>query len=201
MNKFVKETIFHCLKNSIFSMVLYVLVFSLLYTFGGFLFFDNGRIEAFYGDRYQIPGWDYYILNSIGIDGVAKQGYFFTYIFLVILLITMLILDSYISYKKDVDVISLLKVKGYSFANSNGLFWLIKSGMFLISSIVAIILFLFISVIINFSLGTQIPILIFNVNIIIELLILNFIYLIINFLFYTIPYNEKELIKTIRNFY
>ena len=201
MNKFIKNTIYYSIQKNLFSIILYIATFSLLYTIGGFLFFDTNRITSFYGSKINMPGWDFYILDSIGIEGVAIQGYLFTYIFLVILIITIFVFEAYLAYKKDQEVFSLLKIKGYSFIYSNGLFWLIKCGIFFISTFISIIIFLVVATIINLTLGTQMPVLILDGNIFIQLILFNIIYMIINLPFYVIPFTEKELIQTIRNFY
>ena len=201
MKDFVNNTIYYSLKKNVFSIIFNIVMFSILYTIGGFLFFDVSRINSFYGSKSNMPGWDYYIIDAIGVEGVAIQGYLFTYFFLVVLIIITFVLDAYITYKKDKDVISLLKVKGYSFIYSNGLFWLVKCCLFFVSSIIAILLFLIILIIVNMNLGTQMPVLIIDHNVFIQLIVFNVLHAIINLPFYIISFSEKELIKTIRNFY
>lgn len=201
MINFVKKTFKYYLVKNIFLIILYLIIITLIYTIGSFVFFDNNRIESFYGNLYNIPGWDYYILNSIGLEGIAIQGYVFLYIFLVFLLLIIYFFDGVMSLRRDRDVISLLKVRGFSFAQSNGLFLFIKSIGLISISLISVLLFLCISFVINKFLDIQMPLLIIDAQVLIELLIFDFLYFLINIPFYTFPFSEKNLIKTIRNFY
>lgn len=197
----IKKSIKYYLAKNIFLIVLYLIILTLLYSISSFVFFDIRRIEVFYGNLYNIPGWDYYILSSIGIEGVAIQGYVFLYIFLVLLLVIIYFFDSIISLRRDRDVISLLKVRGFSFAKSNGLFLIIKFIGFILISLVSILLFLCFALVINTILDIQMPLLTIDVYIFFEVFIFSFLYFLINIPFYILPFSEKNLIKTIRNFY
>ena len=96
--------------------------------------------------------------------------------------------DSIISIRRDRDVISLLKVRGFSFAKSNGLFLIIKFIGFILISLVSILLFLCFALIINTILDIQMPLLTIDVYIYFEVFIFSFLYFLINIPFYILPF-------------
>ena len=141
------------------------------------------------------------VLTVLDIQGIGGSGYIFTYIFLTIIAIIFIFVEAYISYKKDSKNVCLLLVKGIKRKDSNYLYLLIKSLLFLISLLLGLLISLIILAIINNAFNTKIPFLTINNGFWIGFLLMLIPYLLVNLFAYTHPYKEQNIIQTIRTFY
>lgn len=195
------QTIRHTLKNNLFSLIIYMIFFTVLTVLSSFVWFDHDAILLKYGSLENMSSYDYDLLNKLDIQGISGSGYVFTYIFLTIIAIIFIFVEAYISYKKDSKNICLLLVKGIKRKDSNYLYLLIKSLLFLISLLLGLLISLIILSIINYAFNTKIPFLTINNGFWIGFLLMLIPYLLVNLFAYTHPYKEQNIIQTIRTFY
>lgn len=195
------QTIRHNLKNNLFSLIIYMIFFTVLTVLSSFVWFDYEAVLLKYGSLENMSSYDYDLLNKLNIQGIGGSGYIFTYIFLTIIAIIFIFVEAYISYKKDSKNVCLLLVKGIKRKDSNYLYLLIKSLLFLISLLLGLLISLIILAIINNAFNTKIPFLTINNGFWIGFLLMLIPYLLVNLFAYTHPYKEQNIIQTIRTFY
>lgn len=196
MKTYMKKTFFYILKSNwliyfisgIFSIVLLIISF--------FAFFDFETINSFY--QGEIPLYDEYIITNIGLTGINKQGYIFSFFFLVLILIVFYLLSGFSINKKEKNIVALLVIKG--FKSPTIMYYLMHLIIFIFSQIISLLIYLFACIIINSIINTQMPFMCLNQSTLLIWLLNILIFAVLRFPFYYFPYQDEKIIKIIREF-
>lgn len=198
MRTYILKTFKYLFKQNIFTSLINVFLLSVILIMFSFCNFNLGQYLSDYQDAtYQ----QYKIISTIGQGGIGGSGFVLGLGILFIVLFIFYLLNNFINYKYNNEIICLMKIKGFNVMKSNGLFYLINLAIFFINIIFSIIGFYLISLVITMIFNLRLLIVNLSINNFILLLILFLIYMIISLPFYFIPYNNEKIIKTIRNFY
>ena len=198
MRTYILKTFKYLFKQNIFTSLINVFLLSVISIMFSFCNFNLDQYLCDYQDAtYQ----QYKIISTIGQGGIGGSGFVLGLGILFIVLFIFYLLNNFINYKYNNEIICLMKIKGFNVMKSNGLFYLINLAIFFINIIFSIIGFYLISLVITMIFNLRLLIVNLSINNFILLLILFLIYMIISLPFYFIPYNNEKIIKTIRNFY
>ena len=198
MRTYILKTFKYLFKQNIFTSLINAFLLSVILIMFSFCNFNLGQYLSDYQDAtYQ----QYKIISTIGQGGIGGSGFVLGLGILFIVLFIFYLLNNFINYKYNNEIICLMKIKDFNVMKSNGLFYLINLAIFFINIIFSIIGFYLISLVITMIFNLRLLIVNLSINNFILLLILFLIYMIISLPFYFIPYNNEKIIKTIRNFY
>lgn len=198
MRTYILKTFKYLFKQNIFTSLINVFLLSVILIMFSFCNFNLDQ----YLNNYQDATYQQYkIISTIGQGGIGGSGFVLGLGILFIVLFIFYLLNNFINYKYNNEIICLMKIKDFNVMKSNGLFYLINLAIFFINIIFSIIGFYLISLVITMIFNLRLLIVNLSINNFILLLILFLIYMIISLPFYFIPYNNEKIIKTIRNFY
>jgi hypothetical protein len=198
MKKIRLSSFLTVLKEEGFFLLIYTMFSVSLSVLFSFFLFDASRIEAYYGSLSEVPEKDQQVFLSLGIEGIAKQGHLIAFIFLLLILLLLFVLDAYLGCKKDKDTITIMRVKGFSRFQSQYLYLFWRLLALLFSFLFSLPLYILAIRIIDSVCPSQMPVLIFESKVLYIFLGLEIVYSIVNFPFYVIPYKNESLIKNLR---
>ncbi|MFA6830307.1 MAG: hypothetical protein WCR67_06385 [Bacilli bacterium] len=201
MKKFYLKWSVKTLKSEFLIFVVTSVFTAVIFVLFSFFAFDSARIDHFYGVPNDIPYFDRAAFTNWGVIGITKQSYLFSMIFMIFSLLIVFILSGFLSYKKNSGDIFLLRVKGYSKLQSQYSFLLVRTLFEIISLLPSYILYYLAILIIDYIAGTKMPLLIFESQTIMFSLGFVIAFFLINFLFSNLPYNERNIIRYMRNKY
>lgn len=173
------------------SFVLFSLL-TIICVFFTFFSFDYKNISASYPDKDDLPSELTFVLEQFGLIGIAKQSYFFGFVFSSLCFLILLIFFTYLSIernKNDIFKFQLLGKYRYGFH----FHFIIESVLLLFITLLSWIMTLILLNIINHFLYPDVSLLVFPPIILLITSILCIAGMIIRFIAYKMYFNEKRL--------
>ncbi len=184
-----------------FVMILIALLFSAITEFMmSFVFFDEAAIVDIYGIN-QITGYDYRLIQVLGVSGISKQTYILIYVIITTIYFAYILLWNRLAVSHKQKDLILFYIKGYSPKESNmRLFWvrfIVYVLMVSVSVLLAVILcFVFYGVIHSdhmMILPTAWYLLPITIN--------GFTFFLIDYLYLAKPISHKQVMQFLRENY
>ena len=184
-----------------FVMILMALFFSVITEFMmSFVFFDEAAIVDIYGIN-QITGYDYRLIQVLGVSGISKQTYILIYVIITTIYFAYILLWNRLAVSHKQKDLILFYIKGYSPKESNmRLFWvrfIVYVLMVSVSVLLAVILcFVFYGVI-----HSDHMMILPTVWYLLPITINGFTFFLIDYLYLAKPISHKQVMQYLRENY
>ena len=173
------------------SIVLFSLL-TIICVFFTFFSFDYKNISASYPDKDDLPSELTFVLEQFGLVGIAKQSYFFGFVFSSLCFLILLIFFTYLSIERNKHDIFKFQLSG-KYRYGFHFHFIIESVLLLFITILSWIMTLILLNIINHFLYPDVSLLVFPPIILLITSILCIAGMIIRLIAYKIYFNEKRL--------
>ncbi len=173
------------------SFVLFSLL-TIICVFFTFFSFDYKNISVSYPDKDDLPSELTFVLEQFGLVGIAKQSYFFGFVFSSLCFLILLIFFTYLSIERNKHDIFKFQLSG-KYRYGFHFHFIIESVLLLFITLLSWIMTLILLNIINHFLYPDVSLLVFPPIILLITSILCIAGMIIRLIAYKIYFNEKRL--------
>ena len=195
----IRHLLFHILKKEKFFLVL-ITVFSIILLLSFTLnFYQDARVVDYYHGFEEISSHDYYVFKLLSLQGIERQFHFFFFFFYLVFFFLFMLFFNICSYKMHEEDILIMKLRGFSFIKSQGLFWIVRSVYVCIISFMSIAFYALSLMLLNAILDTEITLVTFDQRVYFVALFESLFFTLLSLPFYIQPFSKKKLIALIRN--
>lgn len=180
------------LRDELLESIVLLSLLTIICVFLTFFSFDYKNISVSYPDKDDLPSELTFVLEQFGLIGIAKQSYFFGFVFSSLCFLILLIFFTYLSIernKHDIFKFQLLGKYRYGFH----FHFIIESVLLIFITLLSWIMTLILLNIINHFLYPDVSLLVFPPIILLITSILCIAGMIIRFIAYKMYFNEKRL--------